>query len=381
MKIGILAYRQMPYISANTAIAYIIGEQLSKRNEITYIGRKQDASQDSISSYKGNSIKYLNKNPSDRLTRVRDYLIRIGLIRLAFYKDVIEMERIIKKESIEALICLIAPNEDAFISMSAKLQIPVFLYQLDPFYNLHDVESPRLKRLFIGYLKKAEHVFTTELLMNQYNCDREIHQYLNKITVVQFPKLIKPQLYKKEASEKTVLLYSGSLYADRKPEFLIELVKCLTDDCMVVFCGKCETKEDEQRLIDNSVLCRGYCTQSELEQEMAKANIFINIGNSVRNQLPSKIIDYISTGKPIINLYQIGECSSKKVLGSYKYHLNLEVNAISKSKELLHEFILKLKNKVIPWDEIQAQYKEYTPAYVAGVIQQQIENVAFRGDD
>ena len=43
MKIGILIYRQYPYISANTAIGYEIGEELSKRDgcEVVYIGRKE----------------------------------------------------------------------------------------------------------------------------------------------------------------------------------------------------------------------------------------------------------------------------------------------------------------------------------------------------
>ena len=61
MKIGILAYRQYPYVSANTHIAYIIGQQLCDfGNEVVYIGRKQNAVQNEISNYQGNKIRFLN---------------------------------------------------------------------------------------------------------------------------------------------------------------------------------------------------------------------------------------------------------------------------------------------------------------------------------
>ena len=41
MKIGILAYRQYPYISANTSIAYTIGQYIKENTEhqVVYIGR------------------------------------------------------------------------------------------------------------------------------------------------------------------------------------------------------------------------------------------------------------------------------------------------------------------------------------------------------
>ena len=56
MKIGILTYRQYPFVSANTSIGYSIGETLSQEynHEVVYIGRRQDESQDFINDYRGN---------------------------------------------------------------------------------------------------------------------------------------------------------------------------------------------------------------------------------------------------------------------------------------------------------------------------------------
>ena len=375
MKIGILAYRQKPYISANTVIAYIIGEQLSKKAEIVYIGRRQDDSQNCIKEHNRKKICFLNKKPEIASSKLKNYLVKIGLIKLAFFCDSYMLKRIIEKESIDALICVMAPIEDAYIAMSARLKIPIFLYQLDPFYNLHDIENKRLKGLFIGYLKRIKHLFTTELLMDVYKTDPDINKYQKKMSVLQFPKLTEPDSEKQANYEGTILLYSGSLYGDRKADYLIDVRRCLPDEYSIVFCGKCEKQIDKQRLTESGIICKGYCTQEELKEEVSRAHIFINIGNMVRNQLPSKVIDYIATGKPIINLSQIEDCTSKKVLSTYRYSLDINVKQILNKKESIESFVKEHRDKSIPWKEILRQYEEYSPEYVGEYIYRVIESI------
>ena len=38
-------------------------------------------------------------------------------------------------------------------------------------------------------------------------------------------------------------------------------------------------------------------------QYMSEADFLLNIGNSISSMVPSKIFEYISTGKPIISIY------------------------------------------------------------------------------
>lgn len=373
MKIGIMSYRQAPYISANTSIAYIIGNQLSKKHEIVYIGRKQDECQESICEYDGIRIVYFNKRPREGASRLKNYLNRIGLIKAAFWADSHDLYSIVNDERIEALVCMIAPIEDLYITMAAKLKIPIYLYQLDPFYNLHDIENKRLKRQFVHYIKKVSHVFTTELLMNQYYHDCKLKRYIWKMSIVQFPKLKNHVASRGVGSEKIVLLYAGSLYGDRRADYLIDLSKCLPNDSYIVFCGNCETKEELMSLKRNGIVCKGYCSREELAKEMDSASFYINIGNRVKNQLPSKVIDYIGTGKPIINLFQIEQCSSKKMLEKYEYHLDIDVKEIETEKERIQEFVLRMRDKKIPWRDVENRYREYTPEFVAGQILEQIE--------
>ena len=49
-----------------------------------------------------------------------------------------------------------------------------------------------------------------------------------------------------------------------------------------------------------------------------KTNILLNIGNLNSFQLPSKLVDYVATGKPILNFSYIENDSSKNFLRNYQ---------------------------------------------------------------
>lgn len=373
MKIGIIAYRQRPYISANTAIAYVVGEQLVKTEEVVFLGRKQDNQQQDGDTYNDIRIRYLNHTPKDGLTWLGNKLVRLGMMRFAYNDDINELSRIIKDEKLDALICVTAPNDDAHIAMSTKLSIPVFLYQLDPFYNLGDTVNARNRKLFLKYLKRFSGVFTTQLLMQEYQKDNEIRHYLHKISVVQFPKLTEHADRTEQTMDRKRLLYAGTLYAGRKHSYLIDLKRALPENYDVVFCGKCESDSDLEELQNNGILCLGYCDQEKLEHEIAHSSMLINIGNLVHNQLPSKIIDYISTGKPIINIVQIDKCPSIDILKDYKYCLNIKGTDLIRMQDEIYNYCLENADKRLHWKTIRELYSEFTPEYAASTILKKIK--------
>lgn len=369
MKIGVLAYRQQPYISANTAIAYIVGKQLSKTEEIVFIGRRQNYIQKDGDTYHGIRIKYLNTEPLDHYSRINNLLQRQGWMSLAFREEAKYIHSIVREEKLDALICMTAPNDDAYIALSANLKIPIYIYQLDPFYNLDDAENKLLKKLFIKYLEQIQHVFTTSLLMDSYQKDNLIKPFLNKITVLEFPKLIYHCDRVDGNNGKGIrLLYAGSLYANRKPSFLIDLKQILPHEFNIIFCGNCVNETDIDLLKKEGVLCLGYCDQVKLEEEIDKASFLINIGNTVKNQLPSKVIDYISTGKPIINLIQRNDCPSLEVLKDYPYALNIMASEIKERRKEITDFVTQNKNNRVSWNVLSRIYREYTPEYVSEKI-------------
>lgn len=376
MKIGIFAYRQLPYISANTSIAYILGEELIKQGySITHIGYMQDETQRAVTYYGEATIRFLN-NKVKRTGKIENYGAKILGDKWRLRDEIAGLRQIVREEQIDMLLCVIAPADDLLITHYANLEVPVILYQLDPYYNHMDRENPVKKTEFINILKGIKHLFTTDLLYSEYSKDAQFSYLMDRITFVRFPKLIQINSHSKEPEEHIHLLYAGSFYHKiRSPEILIALKKNLPVNCEVIFCGSCDDAQDMDLLRGSGIICKGYCSQSDLLEEVDHADILVNIGNLVKNQLGSKIVDYIGTGKPIINIYQFESCPTIQVLEKYPYKINLHSSNLGSNTEsnLLATFLQNVVGKKVPWSEIAELYVEYTPEYVANALIDAIE--------
>ena len=117
----------------------------------------------------------------------------------------------------------------------------------------------------------------------------------------------------------------------------------------------------------------GYLPQERLATVVSKADCLLNIGNAVRNQLGSKLIDYLATGKPILNLYQLEDCPTKHVLKNYGNHLDIAVETIEESGNRISDFLKFSAGKTLPWEEIEQNYRMYTPEFVAEQILETIQ--------
>lgn len=70
----------------------------------------------------------------------------------------------------------------------------------------------------------------------------------------------------------------------------------------------------------------GEMPHSKAVEAMLSANCLVNVGNSTHYQLPSKVIEYMATGKPILNISSIGNDSSNQVLKNYPACYNWGLN-------------------------------------------------------
>lgn len=161
-------------------------------------------------------------------------------------KEAQQLKEIIVMKKIDVLICVIAPIATALIVYAANLNIPVLLYQLDPFYNVGDIENYKLKKKFVNILSGFERIYTTDLLYKDYVCDEAISRYKRKLSVMQFPKIIETKINKKGKQNKKIrLLYGGTLYRKiRSPKILLELSNKLLEECEIVYLGKCDVLEN-----------------------------------------------------------------------------------------------------------------------------------------
>lgn len=133
-----------------------------------------------------------------------------------------------------------------------------------------------------------------------------------------------------EKADKINLVFVGTLYSQiRRPEFLLSLFQELLqtpimDQLELHFYGAIGDCNKYflpyQHLINKKIFIHGIVSREQAFQEMVKADILVNISNDTPYELPSKVVEYASLGKPVLNFAQNDrDCSTaffKKYTGA-----------------------------------------------------------------
>ena len=153
---------------------------------------------------------------------------------------------------------------------------------------------------------------------------------VNKIKVI--PPLLSPDvssLIKDNQGKRSVptsnikLVFLGTLYSEiRHPEGLLKLLNTasnkLEKKLEIHFVGPTNNVDVSSFSFPNiSINFHDRVSRSSVLKYLQDADVLINIGNSTKYQLPSKLVEYVSTGKPILNISSIEQDSSSRFLSSY----------------------------------------------------------------
>ncbi len=143
---------------------------------------------------------------------------------------------------------------------------------------------------------------------------------------------LQPEDYTHDGRFRAV--YVGTLYRKiRNPAFLLKLFSTFIDEHpdikldlhfygAVNDCQQCFEPFADLRKQGRLVL-HGPVSRKKVFSEMQKAGLLVNIGNDSPYQLPSKIVEYASLGKPILNIAGIHNDSSTEFLRDYHALLNI----------------------------------------------------------
>ena len=96
---------------------------------------------------------------------------------------------------------------------------------------------------------------------------------------------------------------------------------------------------------------------------MKKADILLNISNTLDNQVPSKIFDYFALGKPVLNVQKIENCPSREYFD--RYPLAYTVCDYAPDSEQLKDFLLNSKGKTIDYEKVSQLYYDATLEYAS----------------
>lgn len=299
-------------------------------------------------------------------------VFNIDLIDRLYKKQI---EFICKKYDIDAAISLSAPFYTAKGLARAYISAKKVVMMFDPYAKHYIYKNPRTEKQEKAVFDAAHHVFVPHLIADEYDRDN--------LSAFEFPCLLTKNSTETSSDstqhlpkDKTNLVYCGSLYADiRSPEYLYELVKKSNNPNLhiTIVGGVYGTFSDEFNakyadFIKQHVTLIGKVSKEKAREYLDCADIVVNIGNTIDNMLPSKVLECISTGKKVLNLCQLENCPSLGYFKKYGNSLDLYTKKEIDS-ETLSRFADFVNNEnFIPQEDILHNFAAATPQYVAQQI-------------
>lgn len=395
-----------PTTSANGRIVYRIIDELIKHPDIsiTILTHAQTKEQLQQTNYHGCPIIHtpnIHATAAEQLNKrlgKRKWLRYLMMPRTIYYRlsgendyYKAELKLWIKRHLNE--FDVIVANSMPFYPLEIASKFgdvkPVVLYKMEPIARyVHHGDFEKGKQTEEAWDNSASAIITEGLIYKFYQ-QYASNDNLSKTTIAGFPCIIKrkPSDVGQRLSKDYInLVYVGKFYYQKRdPQYLFALMDRLQKKGirLTIAGGYYYSglpKEVISKYFTNKIPYITYLGELPAEQADAllqEADVLVHLGNRISDQMPSKILDYISSGKPILNIYGIDDCPTLPYLERYPMALN-----INDGKEItddlieqISDFIIQSKGKQIPFEQIEKEYKECTPEYVGQQFYEVIQSV------
>lgn len=401
MNVLMLTNSILPYKNANSEIVYNIAEVLERIEDcdVVVLGigpfAKQEVSDCSYlicqeALYK--SSKFSNVfSASSKFEKIVQVLKAPSLWKECiqrFFRGydgfiINRINEICKLYKIDIIIGFSNPTLIPKLLSSDLIDIPYISYKLDPWsthYNLSNSSHERNLELLSD--RKAKAIIATDLILKDYKNIGGI-DYFDKIFALEFPNVInriRVDISEQRRSDgKIRCVFAGALYHDiRNPKYTLDLFKKLEENNIILeiygpLIGECfDTAE-----LPNNIVYHGIIPSEDSLKEMNNADVLVNIGNTVLNQMPSKLLTYISFGLPILNIVKDEKCPTLKYTKKYPCSFDVIESAVIDDElvKSVKKFIMNNAGRRIAFNEIENVYNECTPQYVAGQLYEIINRI------
>lgn len=247
--------------------------------------------------------------------------------------------------------------------------LPWIAITIDPLYHSRQFSNRKMDLYEKAIYEAADfNLFTEDLIQTKIN-----KYFRNEIHYAEFHYEIKDNTSKNEisSSKRINLLYQGTFYKKiREPHYMLKVLSGLPKDfhTNIYSQGKYVQTVKKYTKKYGNMKYNPFVSKDEISKVLKQSNIFINISNSIADFTPSKLYEYMSYGKPIINFYKNGRYS--KILSSYPYALqiNEDTTNIDDSIKQVIEFCLVCGNKNANYETLQKFFPKNTPEYNEKVI-------------
>jgi len=317
---------------------------------------------------------------------------------LWFFPAVKKAKTLIKEMHYNSVITVSLPFTGHLVGLALNNNNPDIQWLADsgdPFCFMD--QTPTNNHCLYGWLNRkmeqkvfdrADHLaVTTELTARQYNM--LFPGIKDKISVIPPLANINDEIDGADRDlfdrSKTIISFVGTLYKNiREPDGFLRIMEAvikenpyLSKRIELHFYGvrtNCDDNFKRFTMLQNMLHLHGTVPRNTAINAMLQSDLLINIGNSTTYQLPSKIVEYVSTGKPIINLCSIKEDSAMAYLNDYPLVFNciVNTNTIHKDARDLLEFILSTRGKTVALHVIQKFINPHTTKAIAAKYMQEL---------
>ena len=333
--------------------------------------------------------------------RVINYVFRL-LRKQSFSEGYVKkiinrLEKIEKEERIDFLMPVSIPHEAVVASVRYKKKhghVKIYPYKTDFFacastlYEngfIKKIRYPRHIKTEQETLEACEKLFALPPIAAYYDNNRELFPQYEKVIRTEHPLLVKPDLKtftEADESDKITLVYAGSFYSKlRNPELVFDFltgIEGFKDNYLfkLFSFGDCQPIVDKYKKEFGSALDdRGKVSSGEVANEMSCSDIIITIGNNSATDVPSKLFECLSFGKPIIHFYFNDADSYLDYLKNYEYSLCVKIDPMMRENfsAEFDAFCKRNKNTKIDFETVKNNFRECTPEYVASLFAEEFK--------
>lgn len=285
-------------------------------------------------------------------------------------------DEIIQRNHIDTVVCVHLPIESLLAGIQLKKKYPnvtFVAYALDSlsggFLPRHLPDSFCRKRR-VTWENRIYSFFNSVVLMQSSKAHHEKYSateaWYRRSAYLDIPLFIPKAIGGPANQGKSSITFVGTMAEQvRTPYHFLKVLNKVGTDVQVVFAGN-NSCGDLNRYCQSPHIALqqfGLIPYSDAIELVKSSTVLLNLGNKNASLVPSKIFEYMSTGKPIISTYSMDNDSSLPYLQKYPNVLLLDERCqdLDLQAKMLENFILNCGVEAINAQDLYKCYEENTP--------------------
>lgn len=173
----------------------------------------------------------------------------------------------------------------------------------------------------------------------------------------------------KQTDGKKTVIYAGGLSDSRSPAFVAEAFQYVQSATLHIYSAN-QSRWLKDILGNNpNVVLHPPIDRVQLMSIMKGADGLLSIGNTQSEYAPSKIIECISFGKPLITTYRTDDDTCRPYMEKYPLGLYLDERAMTAEEAASRiDAVLSQSRAEIPFAELEKRYWDNTPGAFVDLV-------------